>query len=117
VAPYPDAALKQVVSEVTASTDFHTDPRFPVAWRPDGKLLATILPGDTFNQDTQKVRISLLRTDTGEVAKTFTVTSSSSATAQGAEAILAWSPTGKQLAFMDTFSGTVTLWSSANLHY
>ncbi|HKV84817.1 MAG TPA: hypothetical protein VJN88_09685 [Ktedonobacterales bacterium] len=117
VAPYPDAALKQMVNQVTAFTDFHTDPRFPVAWRPDGKLLATILPGDTFNQDTQKVRISLLRTDTGEVAKTFTITTSSSGAARGAEATLAWSPAGQQLAFMDTFSGTVTLWSSANLNY
>jgi hypothetical protein len=86
-----------------------------VAWRPDGKLLATILPANgLFAQDTH-VTVSLLRTDIGEEIKTLSVAHRNANRAVPFDKPIAWLPSGKQLALSDPDSSRITIWGASKL--
>lgn len=92
-----------------------------VDWRPDGKVLAALLPGDGFdNQNSttsSTVKVTLLDTATGQTLGTLTTArpyTNGSATTEGVP-YTAWSPNGQQLALVDYFSGRITVWGSASL--
>jgi hypothetical protein len=91
-----------------------------VDWRPDGKVLAAIFPADGFENQSSTVttvRVTLLGTATGQTLATLSAkrrfTNGSSSTP--GVPYTAWSPSGKQLAFEDYFSGRITIWGSESL--
>ncbi|WIG58869.1 MAG: hypothetical protein OJF49_001616 [Ktedonobacterales bacterium] len=90
---------------------------FTVAWRPDGKLLAVMLPGDGFDGNGPTITITLYSTATGQVvAKLKADRPAPNGSLSGGDApFFAWSPTGKQLAVVDYFSSRVTIWGESLL--
>lgn len=110
--PYPDKALQSIATRLVPQPLQNV---VPVAWRPDGKVLATILPGEGIGAADEVVHVSLVMTATGETANVLSVDSRSQDYAIGSYAVLQWSPTGRQLAFMDTFGSRVTLWGESVL--
>jgi hypothetical protein len=115
--PYADRALmlvKRKFAQEMGSQPYQASS--PISWRPDGQILATVLPSDDFDDQRDFVQVTLLATSDGSVVKTLTTqTSSSQDSAPFAD--LNWSPTGDQLAFRDTYSATITVWNGleANL--
>ena len=113
---YADQALKDVQTQTIEESGVqpfatHTS---PVAWRPDGKILATIYPADGFTLHSDTIRVTLLATNDAHVVKTLTTASNSSFNG-GSVDLLSWSPTGHQLAFRDPAQGMVTLWGVSSL--
>lgn len=76
-----------------------------------------MLPGDNFSETGAPVRISILDTATGEVVQSFQVLTRSEQGLFPAYTDLFWSPTGRQLAFMDTYTSSVTIWGGASLSH
>lgn len=128
--PFADHALEAVVraAEVPQVLTFPGQPTIeqyvraavPVAWRPDGKLLATILPTNGFgvlNSTPTTITVSLYDTATGKQIAALGIkhTPSSSGDTLPSDDVLAWSPTGKQLAFVDYNSNRVVIWGASQL--
>lgn len=119
----PDEALAQVMTRLNNYMNgigqqrqrFAEKGAVPVAWSPNGSLLATIMPGDRFAPGEVFVHVSLLDTKTGAVVKDLKVESLSSQVFVFSSAALFWAPSGKQLGFIDTFENTVTLWGPGSL--
>jgi hypothetical protein len=113
--PYADRALVEARTqtvEAQGAQPYQTNS--PVAWRPDGKILATIYPAHDFTGQSDLIRVTLLATNDGHIVKTLT-TASSSTSAAGSYATLSWSPNGDQLAFRDPIGGLLTLWGGSSL--
>ena len=111
--PYPDKAFQRAAESFLGGARFSTF-SIPVAWRPDGKLMATILPGDFPAFQSGQYRVSVSRTDTGETAQTFTAPTNNTATYLNAQASLAWSPNGVHLSFVDYGGSSVSVWTVAS---
>ena len=76
IAPYPDEALAHVAQTIaqTPVADWENQLDFALlAWRPDGGVLATMLPGDGFGIGKASIRVSLLDTATGATRTTLRV--------------------------------------------
>lgn len=113
--PYPDRALQVVKNKLLAQSGaqpYAADA--PVAWSPDGAVLATIFPLNSFTTTNDAVRVTLLSTHDGSVLKTLSARTSSSSDS-GEFDDLSWSPTGSQLAFRDAYSAAITLWGGSSL--
>jgi WD40 repeat protein len=123
-APYPDAALAAARAKAdagfTQTYNGHTFPTtwplVPVSWRPDGKLLATVLPGDGREALAAHITVSLLRTDTAEVATRLNAKHSpSNNSGWTLDVPITWSPSGQQLALIDSDNSRLTIWGGAAL--
>ncbi|WIG59985.1 MAG: hypothetical protein OJF49_002733 [Ktedonobacterales bacterium] len=130
IMPYPDAALATAIKAAATPQVFSSNGQhivqyafqpFPVAWRPNGKILATILPADNgIGSDFSTpvtVRISLFDTTTGHELSTLSIQRplSSQQPPSPDQIELSWSPTGKQLALFDYGSNQVVLWGADQL--
>ncbi len=85
-----------------------------VAWSPHGSLIATVLPTDQFEtaDDTPRTKeiIRLLATATGAQSGQRIYQCADAGTCHTGS--LTWSPTGNQLAFIDSGNGFITLWNT-----
>jgi hypothetical protein len=123
--PYPDKAFTAVAALTAAgvtispegSTYTYTQwNQAQLACRPDGKVLAAILPNGVPQNDPSEERVTFFDAASGAQLGivTATVVSDVSLGTPGVP-FLAWSPSGKQLAFFDYGASTVTLWGGAAL--
>ncbi|HKV83504.1 MAG TPA: hypothetical protein VJN88_03040 [Ktedonobacterales bacterium] len=110
--PYPDRAFERATQSMVQNTHFASF-TIPVAWRPDGKLMATILPADYPTFQSGRYGVSVLRTDTGATTRMFTALTNATVNELPAQAMLAWSPNGQQLSFVDYGGSSVSVWAVA----
>lgn len=119
--PMPDRAFAQIAQRITglSSEDLTTLAQgnllVPLAWNPNGKLLATMLPGDAFSPAHDTVKVSLLSTATGQVVRIISAPTHSSGPLNPLPPPFSWSPSGQQLAFMDSSASQITIWGGASL--
>ncbi len=89
----------------------------PVTWRPDGHVVATILPDDGPQSGNSTLTISLFKDD--EAVRTtalYTVCSPRcSGPISGGGSVLRWSPTGLQLSFFDYNADLLIIWGAGSL--
>ncbi|HEX8982385.1 MAG TPA: hypothetical protein VF792_06440 [Ktedonobacterales bacterium] len=109
--PPPDAAFKTVEAKMEAlaeSSHFYPNDA-PVAWSPDGALLATVLPGDDGSRFDRVMTITLISTTTGAAIGTAAVTFKSSPGNIGMTRwpYFSWAPTSKQLAVVNSVDNEV----------
>lgn len=88
-----------------------------VAWRPDGKVVAAILPDQGFDGANARVQVSLYRTADATLIGTVSVDHPhGSGWLQGVVAPLTfWSPNGDRLALLDYGDSRVVLWDADHL--
>lgn len=89
-------------------------PIVPLAWRPDGQFIATILPGNGTVFGNHTIAISLYPSDAQHPSATLTLPRKITSDVQGVTP-LAWSPTGQQLAAADPLGNTVVIWGPGKL--
>lgn len=117
--PAPDAAFAEVVARVRAAAESSDPPypnRVPLAYRPGGGMLAAVLPGDalssgsTLTPPNRTLRISLLETATGRThaVAQFSPQGPGDTGAVG-RPFFYWSPSGQQLAVINSNDDTVLL--------
>ncbi|HEV2237002.1 MAG TPA: hypothetical protein VGR57_10120 [Ktedonobacterales bacterium] len=127
-AALPDRALQTVLSVVqtgqspVAPDGTHLPTNWsgaPVSWRPDGKVLAAILPADGYFNEApvtpqSAIMVTLLSTTTGQPLATLSAprVPGASTSSFGGFASLVWSPRGEQLAYVD-YAGRITIWGGA----
>lgn len=115
--PAPDAAFAEVAARVKAAAESSDPPypnRVPLAYRPDGGMLAAVLPGDAltagdqFTPPNRTLRISLLETATGRThaIAQFAPQGPGDTGAVG-RPFFYWSPAGQQLAVINANDDTV----------
>lgn len=111
--PPPDAGFKAVQARVEALAEgsrlYPNDA--PVAWSPDGALLATVLPGEDgsrFDLD-RVITVTLINTTTGTAIGTASVPFKSSIGNVGMTRwpYFSWAPTSKQLAVVNSIDNEV----------
>ncbi len=108
--PAPDAAFRTVLAAVRRAADGGLYPNeAPVAWRPDGAALATVLPGDDATGAHRAMTITLLATASGQVMGTvdIPIQASQGNTGWADWPYFAWSPTSNQLAVVNDIDNTV----------
>jgi WD40 repeat protein len=120
----PDRAFEAVYQQARAGNkitippnpEFHDYPAVSVAWRPDGKALATLLPPDGFYSGKSSLQVTLYDTATGKVIETLSAPRLANVN-DNDDSITPtyWSPAGTQLAFVDTGSTRVTIWGASSL--
>ena len=128
--PLADSALQAVVRDAATPATVRTangtlsqyrSDSIPISWRPDGKELAVVRPTTVVSSDPTSgeatITIALYNTSSGQILTTLqlpTETTMGSPTprfAAGPE----WSPTGQQLAYVDSNYGQVVIWGSGQL--
>lgn len=113
--PYPDRALMVVKNKLLEQSNVQSyQASAPIAWRPNGAVLAAVFPVDGFTRSNDTIRVTLLSTSDGHTLKTLSVPTSSSFDT-GEFDDLSWSPSGNQLAFRDAYSARITLWGGSSL--
>lgn len=108
--PAPDAAFRTALAAVGRAANGGLYPNeAPVAWRPDGAALATVLPGDDVAYTHRAITITLLATASGQVIGTvdMPVQASHGNTGWTHWPYFAWSPTSHQLAVVNAVDNTV----------
>jgi len=120
----PDRAFEAVYQQARAGNKITIPPNpeftdytaVPVAWRPDGKALATLLPPDGFYGGKSNLQVTLYDTATGQVIKMLSAPRLANVTDNDDSiAPTYWSPAGTQLAFVDAGSNRVTIWGASAL--
>ncbi len=111
-------ALREL-AHAAMSTSSATQPSAsPVAshtYRPDGKVVAAILPG-AVAQGTAKKRITLFSTANGaQIGVVSALTRADASLESDGTPEFAWSPTGAQLGYFDYFTSSITLWGGSSL--
>jgi Tol biopolymer transport system component len=117
VAALVAAALHPVpVTIAGAAVSFYQNTQ--VAWSPHGSLVATVLPADQFETagETSRSREPIKLFSTANGAQTAQRVYQCDGAAACQTGGLAWSPTGNQLAFIDSGNGIITLWNTQQLH-
>jgi hypothetical protein len=118
----PDAGFAAVVAATAAGYNASGDPsstvtqwdRAELAYRPDSKVAAAILPGSS--QGTAQKRITLFDTANGaQIGTVSAPTQANSSIENDGIPVFVWSPTGKQLGYVDFFTSSVTLWGGSSL--
>ncbi|WIG59365.1 MAG: hypothetical protein OJF49_002112 [Ktedonobacterales bacterium] len=119
---FPDRALMAVAQASMADYASEGMNSLPMreavslAWRPDGQILAAILPKDSFDSGNPSVRISFFNAFTGGALTTLSLNRLyPQYSRQSLQSALAWSPTGQQLALVDYGDNQVTIWGSSSL--
>jgi hypothetical protein len=107
----PDRAFEAVYQQARAEIRLPSHPELaqpkfpvPVAWRPDGKVLATLLPLDGFQGEGSSLRVTL------SASRPANVTDNDDSIGP-----TYWSPAGAQLAIVDAGSNRVTIWGASSL--
>lgn len=121
--PYPDAAYAQVVAAARAGAQEKDSsgrtitgwPLVEVAWRPDGKVLATMLPADDFASHPSSVRVTLYDTATGQVLTTLSQAVTLPSSQTNGPYYLSWSPSGQQLALVNNGDSKIIVWGASSL--
>lgn len=124
VVPLPDAATAEVLRAVQRPVPFALPDGTALAdyrgaaltWSPNGKLLATILPPDQFSGVTTLARTTVTvfnATTAGALARLrYSCPLSGGGCSTRA---LSWSPSGQQLAALDSGADLAVLWSTQQL--
>jgi WD40 repeat protein len=121
--PYPDAAYAAVVASARAGAQI-TDGSgrmttvwngVEVAWRPDGKVLATMLPADDVTAGSATARVTLYDTASGKVLVTLSQAVMERGSQVNSSFYLSWSPTGQQLALVSNGDSRVIVWGASSL--
>ena len=88
-----------------------------LAYRPDGKVLAAILPGTDRPGAAGSARkqIDLFDTTTGQFTAVSAVTQANASDDDPGIPPVVWSPSGAQLAYLDYFTSAVTIWGGSSL--
>jgi WD40 repeat protein len=121
--PYPDAAYAKVVAAARAGLQekdssgrtFTIWSPIEVTWRPDGKVLATMLPADDYAASHSSVRVTLYDTATGQVLTTLSQPVTAPSSQVNGPYYLSWSPTGQQLALVDNGDSRIIVWGASSL--
>jgi hypothetical protein len=126
LAALPDAAFATVLHDVQAvpstvavaqNGDGHVSA--PVAWSPNGQILATILPRDQFVFSALSIgkhsAITLLSVATGQPIKQLpytcpTSTSQPDFSGCRSDGLPVWSPSGAQIAWLDLGAARLMIW-------
>lgn len=113
LAPH-DKALQTLAQQLTQAASPDTASALLVAWRPDGRLLATV------NQHPQSTAassftVSIYDTTTGQLVKQLTPNFNGLREGPPQAEALQWSPDGKQLLLADGVYGAVTIWGPGSL--
>lgn len=120
---YPDAAYATVVAKARAGMPTKLDsgsvvtswPAVEVAWRPDGKVLATMLPADDVAVHHAAARVTLYDTATGAVLTTLALKTTLPSSQTNMPIYLSWAPTGQQLALVNNGDSQVIVWGASSL--
>lgn len=121
--PYPDAAYAAVVAAARAGFRQQDGSGrsvvawspVAVAWRPDGRVLAAMLPADSFATQPSSLRVTLYDTATGKVLATLAQTVMQPSSQTNAPCYLSWSPSGQQLALVNNGDSQVIVWGASSL--
>ncbi len=116
----PDAAVANLAKQVLHPTlisngqgdmvPFYNNP--PLSWSPQGTVLATVLPSDNPSlTHSRKIPVTLLDV-AGQHSGALSYACGGSAC--GVDG-LAWSPSGAQLALVDSSGGDITLWNTQSV--
>ncbi len=127
--PYPNTALAHVDALTQAGTTTHPDPNDPsfsrqiwspsaVAWRPDGAVLAALLPGDQANGG--MAHVSLFDASNAKLIRSLVAQPPNEGSSTLTPLVvydppLFWSPSGQQLAFVDFGAGRITIWGASQV--
>ena len=114
LAPHDKAlqALAQQLTQAAATPDAAAG--LLIAWRPDGRVLATVSQHPQ-GSAASAFTISLYDTTTGQLIKQLTPSFAGLGAGQpGAEA-LQWAPDGKQLLLTGSANGAVIIWGPGSL--
>ena len=89
--------------------------QYLVAWRPDGRLLATVTPNDSGSVTDANFTVTLYDTRTGQVVLRLTPSFTGLQSGNSGQEMLSWSPDGKHLALTDNIFGAITIWGPGAL--
>ncbi len=110
--PTPDAAFRTVMARMKVAA-LSSPPLYPndapVVWRPDGAVLATVLPRDDGSGAQRAITISLLDTASGQVIGSVVIPIEATQGDIGMARwpYFSWSPAGHQLAVVNAIDNTV----------
>jgi WD40 repeat protein len=124
VVPLPDAATAEVLRAVQRPVSFSLPDGTALAdyrgaalsWSPNGKLLATILPPDQFSGVTTLDRTTVTVFNTSTAGARARLRYSCPLRGGGCSTrALSWSPSGQQLAALDSGADLAVLWNTQQL--
>lgn len=108
------AAKASSIGSEDSAAGSTTVPDAPIVWRPDGQMIATILPGAGTVLGNPAISISLYPVEGQHPTTTLTlprtITNDNSTPTP-----LAWSPSGQRLAGADPLGSTVVIWGPGYL--
>jgi hypothetical protein len=82
-----------------------------IAWRADGKELATMLPNEDFNLAEPVVKVTVFNTQTGAIVAKLPINRTMvNFSGNGDLPPITWSPRGSSLAALNYADATLTLW-------
>jgi WD40 repeat protein len=82
-----------------------------IAWRADGKELATMLPNEDFNLAQPVAKVTIFNTQTGAIVTKLSINRTVVNVNNPGELLsIAWSPRGSSLAALNNADATLTLW-------
>ena len=111
-----DAALVALAKRLAATPQTgRSSAQYLVAWRPDGRLLATVTQNYADSTALPKLTVSLYDTASGKLAKQLTPDFSGLQSGSAGIGLLVWSPDGKRLLLVDNIYGAITIWGPGAL--
>jgi WD40 repeat protein len=114
-----DKALLALAQQMTQATgDITQQPGYAVAWRPDGKLMATASININVAQPStapSALTVSMYDTTSGQMVKQFTPDWSGLTVGNSSREMVVWSPDGKRLLLQDNVYGAITIWGPGAL--
>jgi WD40 repeat protein len=111
-----DTALVALARRLSVAPQTTSQPvQYLVAWRPDGRLLATVTQNDSGSLADANFTVTLYDTRTGQVVSRLTPSLTGLQSGDSGQEMLSWSPDGKHLALADNMFGAITIWGPGAL--
>ncbi len=107
-----DAALRHLLTDLTAASDTQVYALGTLAWSPSGNLLAAVTraSGRNVSSDSATVTVTVMDCATGRVLKTLVAHAAINNTGSYFNSFLRWSPDGKRLLYFSDVLGSLTTW-------
>jgi WD40 repeat protein len=111
-----DAALVALARRLSVAPQTTSQPlQYLVAWRPDGRLLATVTQNGSGSLADANFTVTLYDTRTGQVVSRLTPSFTGLQSGDSGQEMLSWSPDGKHLALADNMFSAITIWGPGAL--